>query len=53
MYLGRLHLGERWLSSQAPAKAPAEWPEGKDQLPGFLPMTIAWMMAIKGRLRRK
>ena len=53
MYRGRLHFGDRWLSSQAPANAPAEWPEGNDQLPGFFPITIAWMMVIKGLLRLK
>src|SRR5215208_2392317 len=42
-----------WLSSQAPANAEAECPEGKDQVPGFFPMTIAWMIVMNGRRRLK
>src|SRR5687768_7024302 len=41
------------LSSHAPANAAAEWPDGNDQVPGFLPMTIAWMIVMKGCRRLK
>src|SRR5512133_3214849 len=40
-------------SNQAPAKAEAECPEGKDQEPGFLPMTMAWINSMNGLRRRK
>src|SRR5512140_3576292 len=45
--------GKSRESSQAPAKAEAECPDGKDQEPGFLPMTMACMKSMNGLLRRK
>src|SRR5262245_28348421 len=53
LYVTPLKRGNFWLSSHAPAKAEAEWPDGNDHVPGFLPMTIAWMIVMNGRRRLK
>src|SRR5258708_39881336 len=45
--------GQTGLSNHAPANAVDEWPDGKDHELGFLPITMAWIIVIKGRRRRK
>src|SRR5258706_110542 len=45
--------GKNCRMAYAPAKAAAECPDGNDQVPGFLPMTMARTTSMNGRRRLK